>query len=109
LNPATDIDSHLIRRDGNHEAVFYDGILCSGNTLDTQVNFGCGGECHQVSGGGSILLKQDSTKGKQPSANLYSDSYCTTQIGKAGIYSGEHSGCTNSNGLFNSVYLYYGC
>jgi hypothetical protein len=111
LNPAADIDSHLTRRSGNREAVIYDAIYCSGDVLDTETNFGCGGTCHQVSGGASILLKQDSKKGAQPTASLFSDSYCKNKIASAGIYSGQYSGCTNvnDNDVFNSVYLYYDC
>jgi hypothetical protein len=109
LNPAADIDSPLTRRGGNHEAVIYDAIYCSGDVLATVVNFGCGGTCHQVTGGASIFLKQDSTKGAQPTANLFTDSNCKNKLGSAGIYSGQYSGCTNPNGDFNSVYLYYNC
>ncbi|KAN0085007.1 hypothetical protein V8E54_001474 [Elaphomyces granulatus] len=108
-NPAIDTNSLLVPRGGNHEATVWSNPGCSGTDLLTQVNFGCGGTCYQVSNAYSILLQQSSKWGAQPTANLYSDSNCKSQVAKAGIYSGEYSGCTNTDYGVNSIYLYYNC
>jgi hypothetical protein len=108
-NPAVDTDSLLAPRGGNYQAVLWSNTGCSGTNLLTQVDFGCGGTCYQVSNANSIALSQDTTGGKKPTANLYSDSNCETFIVKAGILSGNHDGCTNTPYPVNSVYLYFGC
>ncbi|KAN0071011.1 hypothetical protein V8E54_011176 [Elaphomyces granulatus] len=110
LNPANDTDSLLVRRGGeNHEATVWSSPGCSGTDLLSVPNFGCGGTCYPVSNAVSILLQQDTTKQPHPSANLYSDSNCQNFVAKAGIYSGEHTGCTDTSYGVYSLYLYYNC
>jgi hypothetical protein len=112
LNPATVIDSHLTRRAGNHEAVIYTSIYCSGDVLHTEVNFGCGGTCFRFQGGASIFLQQDSNSRPYSTADLFSDSDCQTLVGRTDL-SGLFSRCypmgPESDITFNSFYLYNNC
>lgn len=109
VDSAMNTDSLLAPRGGNHYAVVWSNPGCSGTDLLTQVNFGCGGTCYTVSNAFSIALSEDSTGGPQPTASLFSDSSCNDLVAKAGIYSGNHDGCTSTQYGVNSVYLYYNC
>ncbi|KAK3690531.1 hypothetical protein B0T22DRAFT_481704 [Podospora appendiculata] len=101
---------HVERRGGDHHSVVYDGDGCSGDTLDTQINFGCGGTCHQVSNIQSVLLVQATTGNPKPTADFFASSDCTgSRVLHAGIFSGEHSGCSDMPSTANSYYLYYNC
>jgi hypothetical protein len=103
--------TNLAARSGNHEANVYSGSFCSGTGLGSTVNFGCGGTCHQTGSDiYSILLNQDGTGNPKPTASLFSGSNCDgTQVASAGIFSGEHSGCTNLGSPARSYYLYFNC
>jgi hypothetical protein len=96
-------------RSGHHRAIIYNGAGCTGNTLDTEIDFGCGGTCHQVSNIASVLLVQDGTGNPKPTADFFSDGNCKTSIAHAGIFKGEHSGCTNMPSTASSFYLYFDC
>jgi len=114
LNPAANINSRLIRRDGFHAAVIYPGMYCSGDSIFAIAGFGCGGDCHSFTNGTSILLNHDTNSGSSPSptASLFADSYCQDIMNSAGILSGNHMACTSlesTDQLFNSMYLYYHC
>ncbi|KAN0073129.1 hypothetical protein V8E54_008349 [Elaphomyces granulatus] len=95
-NTAIDADSLLVPRKGDIEATVWSNPGCTGTDLLTQVNFGCGGTCYQVSNAYSILL-QRSNKGPKPTATLFADSNCKSQLASAGIYNGEYSGCTSTS------------
>ncbi|KFY21631.1 hypothetical protein V493_07241, partial [Pseudogymnoascus sp. VKM F-4281 (FW-2241)] len=99
----------LAERSGKHFANAYSANSCSGQVLATVHEFGCGGQCHRVSGGHSILLSQEGTGNPKPTAAYYSDENCQHHLGDAGIFKGEHSGCTNSRETFGSFYLYFNC
>ena len=97
---------------GNHIAVIYTDLDCSGSSINKWVNFGCGGECWALGRASSILLTQEYTGNPKPTANLYSSNNCQGSFERAGIFSGEHSGCTNANSgqyTWGSAYLYYNC
>ncbi|KAK1753651.1 hypothetical protein QBC47DRAFT_415421 [Echria macrotheca] len=102
---------NLMARSGNHEANVYTGNFCSGNSVGSTVNFGCGGVCHTANQDiWSILLNQDGTGNPKPTADLFSGSNCDgNKVSHAGIFSGEHSGCTNLNSPARSYYLYFNC
>jgi hypothetical protein len=104
-----DTDSLLAPRGGNHYAVVWSNPGCSGTNLLTQVNYGCGGTCYQVSNAFSINLSQDTTGGAKPTANLFSDSNCKDSVAKAGIFKGNNDGCTSTQYGVNSLYLYFNC
>jgi hypothetical protein len=99
----------LHSRSGDHHSVVYNGAGCSGNTIDTVVNFGCGGVCHSVSNIQSVLLVQEGTGNPKPTAQFFSDGDCKNSIQSAGIFRGEHSGCTSMSQTANSYYLYFDC
>jgi hypothetical protein len=114
LNPAANIDSSLIRRDGIHAAVIYGGMYCSGVSVFSKASFGCGGECYSFTNGTSILLTKDTESDLKasPTASLFADSSCQDIMRSAGILSKNHAACTSlesTEQLFNSVYLYYNC
>ena len=97
---------------GNHIAVIYTDLDCSGSSINKWVNFGCGGQCWALGRASSILLTQQGTGNPKPTANLYNSNNCQGSFEKAGIFSGEHSGCTNANSgqyTWGSAYLYYNC
>ncbi|KAN0112452.1 hypothetical protein V8E51_005403 [Hyaloscypha variabilis] len=102
-------EAALEARSGDHYAVVYNGAGCTGSSLDVEINFGCGGTCHQVGGIASILLSQAGTGNPKPTAELYSDSNCENGITHAGIFSGQNDGCTNTAETANSFYLYFNC
>jgi hypothetical protein len=89
----------------------YSGNGCSGADLGAVVNFGCGGICHQSDNPiYSILLKQDGTGNPKPTASLFAGTNCDgAVVAKAGIFSGEHSGCTDLKNPARSYYLYFNC
>ncbi|KFY04370.1 hypothetical protein V491_09376 [Pseudogymnoascus sp. VKM F-3775] len=112
LGSAMAIDTeavNIVERSGDHYANVYGGQYCSGDVLAAVPEFGCGGQCHKITNGVSILLGQSGTGNPKPTASYFSDSNCQHQIGSAGIYAGEHTGCTNSGQFFNSFYLYFNC
>jgi hypothetical protein len=94
---------------GDHSANVYNGLYCSGDSLGRWINFGCGGTCHTVSDGWSVLLYQTTSGNPKPTADFFSDTGCKNKVLHAGIESGQVAGCTNSNSQFNSFYLYYNC
>ena len=98
-------------RSGSHIANIYTDLDCAGRTVLSVKNFGCGGTCYQFGRASSILLLQDGTGNPKPTANLYASNTCSGTPNKAGIFSGEHSGCTNaaSQGIWGSAYLYFDC
>lgn len=82
-----------------------------GNSVFEKREFGCGGECHPFDSAMSILLRQAGVGNPKPTADLFSDYNCKTMIQHAGIFKGEHSGCTSfkSGDVAHSAYLYFDC
>ncbi|KFZ18094.1 hypothetical protein V502_04308 [Pseudogymnoascus sp. VKM F-4520 (FW-2644)] len=79
LSAATVIRSdtvNIAERSGSHFANAYSGGSCSGSVLASVKDFGCGGQCHKVSGGHSILLNQEGTGNPKPTASYFSDEGC---------------------------------
>ncbi|KAI8623336.1 hypothetical protein F5Y19DRAFT_493085 [Xylariaceae sp. FL1651] len=99
----------LVKRGGDHSANFFTGSSCTGSSLASSLNFGCGGTCIRLNGAHSILLNEQTTDNPKPTASLFSDGNCKNQTGSAGINSGQNAGCTNLNTAANSAYLYYNC
>lgn len=98
------------RAEESRTAAIYDAEGCSGDTVGAKANFGCQGECFSTDGPGfSILLTQGSTGNPKPTASLFSDSNCRQQIGSAGIFKKEHSGCTTFGKEIRSYRVYYNC
>lgn len=98
-------------RSGSHLANIYSGSDCTGYTVLSVKDFGCGGTCYQFGRGSSVFLQQDGTGNPKPTVDLFTSNTCSGNPDHAGIYTGEHSGCTNadSQGKWGSAYLYYDC
>ncbi|KAK4226023.1 hypothetical protein QBC38DRAFT_500763 [Podospora fimiseda] len=114
--PAAELDiiepenHNITARSGWRTANVYTGSFCSGQTLGSHINFGCGGSCHKVDGQiWSILLNQEGTGNPKPTASLFMGDNCSGQHVSAGIYKNQHSGCTNLNNPAKSYYLYWNC
>ncbi|PGH12964.1 hypothetical protein AJ79_03937 [Helicocarpus griseus UAMH5409] len=107
----TPTEAGLVVRSGDRQASVYSGSGCSGVTLGADRNFGCGGTCHQTSSPiFSILLVQENVGNPKPTASLFAGRNCDgEQVASAGIFAGEHSGCTNLGKGAYSYYLYYDC
>lgn len=102
---------NITARSGWRTANVYSGNFCSGQTLASTINFGCGGTCHKVNNEiWSILLNQEGTGNPKPTASLFSGTNCDgQQVASAGIYKNNYSGCTNLNNPARSYYLYWNC
>jgi len=88
----------------------YDSQYCSGNILNTLVDFGCGGQCFPLPYAGmSVYLDQDKGGNPKPTIDVFSDSNCQTKVGHDGISGNQNGGCTNSDTPFLSYYAYFDC
>jgi len=98
-------------RSGSHLANIYSGLDCTGYTIISVKDFGCGGTCYRLDRASSVFIQQEDTGNPKPTVDLYTSNTCSGTPDHAGIYSGEHSGCTNANsqGIWGSAYLYYNC
>ncbi|KAK4233653.1 hypothetical protein C8A03DRAFT_38626 [Achaetomium macrosporum] len=108
--PTTNLTA-LVARSGTHTATVFAGTFCTGTNLGSTVNFGCGGTCHTASDNiNSILLNQEGTGNPKPTADLFSGTNCDgTKVAHAGIFSGEHAGCTNLDTPARSYFLFFDC
>lgn len=97
---------------GTRTATIFDGGSCTGSSIDSFVNFGCGGTCHSYPNRNivSVLLNQQFTGNPKPTADFYASSDCSgSRVLHAGILNSQNAGCSNMPSTAHSFYLYHNC
>jgi hypothetical protein len=98
---------------GHWSVYIWTGEDCSGTDFANFHDFGCGGQCHVITGPGDIRtamsanLYRDTTALFYPTMDVFSDTNCQDYVSHFEGESWEY--CSSTSTPFRSFYLYYGC
>ncbi|KAL2807930.1 hypothetical protein BJX63DRAFT_436582 [Aspergillus granulosus] len=106
----TSSNTSLDKRYNPHSFRGYGNFDCAGANVLNVWNFGCGGGCiHFVNGLSSGSLSRVD-KFPYPTAEMYTDPFCSDNRQHLGIAGDLQQACTNACcGWWESGYLYYDC